>query len=178
MSRMIKTSWVICCAPLLLWAGSAMAGDTGVVGVDAYWVADDGRVQVRQTPAHLVLVHIIGVAENGVLRVECYAGAYKAFRRGEFKPRKGASFEWTSDVLCPEGLDPLEGFGPSEFIVDSGAGRTDSTGVGTFTVTLRPEDLPQFPITHDHVALVTVNFVNKKRVVRTEAGCTISQELP
>ena len=183
MSRITNPCWVISCALLLGWAGSAMAGDTGVVRVDSSWVAADGRLQVRQTPAHNVLLHINGVAEDGVLRVDCYASAYKKFRRGEFKPRKRAKFEWTSDVLCPSGLEPPPlGFQASEFLtfLNTGAGSTDSTGVGNFTVTVQlpPSHVPQNEefAGHDHIFLTMVRFVKGKGVVRTEAGCTISRE--
>ena len=178
MSRITNPCWWFSCALLLGWASTAMARDAGRTGGEAFWVSDDGRRQARRTPTHLVLAHIIGIAEQRVLLVNCFVGADKAFRRGEFVPRKGAEFEWAIDVICPAGLLPDVGFGPVEYRVDSGVGGTDSTGVGTFSASLMAQDLPQGAQPHDHVFLATVSFVNQKRVVRTVAGCTVMQEPP
>ncbi len=179
MSRITKPCWVICCAALLGWASSAMAGDTGVVSGEASWVSDDGRHQVRRTPTHLVvLAPVVSIADQSVFRMNCFAGADKKIRKGEFVPQKNARFEWTIDLVCPSGLSPDEGFAPVEYRVDSGAGRTDATGVGTFTATLMAEDFLQGAQPHGHFTLTTISFVDQKRVIRTVAGCTVSQEPP
>ncbi len=177
MSRITKLCWVICCAPLLGWAGSAMAGDTGVVGGEASWVAAAGPRQVSRTPTHLVLMHVISATEQGALQVNCNVGADKKVRRGEFVARKGASFQYTIDALCPAGFSLEQGFEPGEFRAASGVGRTNgrrAAGPVTFTATLLVDDLP--PVDHDHVFLVTVRWTNQKKAVHTFVGCTVRRE--
>ena len=178
MSRITRLCWVICCALLLGWAGTSMAGDRGSTNGEVGAIADaTGRA--RDTPPQNFVLPIPGASDNGSdYRLDCSIGAFR--NSDNFDPRKGVRGRITADIqVCDIARAPISCAGV--FRVFRRRFKTDAGGFALTGIVITAEQLPSLdghpPSAHANV-IVTSRFTNRKKVAAYNLGCHIAPMPP